>query len=162
MKTSALALLLGSCFMAHIAMAEDLAIGSELEPSSAAAYRQGGNALELQQEGAFNHAGSYQWGQSNTAIVAQSGHANVAQTTQRGYANEAAILQSGSYLHADITQSGIGHDAEIIQSGYAKEASIDQQGIAGNVRVVQLSSSNTPVTVTQYAKGRMNVQVIQH
>lgn len=151
------------CLLAPgIAMATDLTEHSELLP-------QGHTTTDLEQlstisqYGYGNDALIVQLGEINTASINQLGFFNRAMASQRGSQNEARILQEGRYLKASIVQNGSGHEAGIIQQGYGKEAAITQHGIYGQASIQQLGNSHaSPVAITQFSRGRANVQVIQH
>lgn len=149
MKPKVILLFVGSCLLSPLALAEDLAIGSELAAGYYANHA-GSNTLRAAQIGTHNDAELVQLGQRNTASV-----------YQQGSGNDAAILQVGGYHSADIAQAGLGHDAQIVQRGHGKQASIDQRGSYASADIQQLGSSTTPVHVTQLSRGGTKVQVIQ-
>lgn len=160
MKSSVIIGAAAGLFITTSVQARDLAIGSELDSYSGVS--RGDQAVMIEQSGVGNRADTRQYGSGNGVAIGQSGRANHAVAMQAGSANEASILQSGGYLSAEINQQGVGHSADIAQSGYHKQATINQQGAYGNAEIVQLGRSSTPVSITQYARGRMSVQVVQH
>lgn len=145
-----------------IATATDLTEHSELLSQAHTPVNLGQQST-ISQYGYGNDALIVQLGQYNTVSINQLGLSNLAMTSQRGGQHEARILQQGGYLEASITQNGSGHEAGITQRGHGKEAAITQHGIYGQASIQQLGNSHaSPVAITQFSRGRANVQVIQH
>jgi minor curlin subunit len=152
---------LGAALMANAAAAVDLIEGSEFDLEPAKVLSQ--QVATIHQEGYGNDAVILQKGGYNNAYVAQHGIDNNAVVSQIGRGHDARVVQSGAQLEASILQYGYAHDASIVQSGYGKEAAIVQHGSYGSAGIHQLGTSQgSPITVTQFARGRAAVQIYQY
>lgn len=157
----AVTLFSGAVALSQVAAAVDLIESSELDLQPSQSLPQ--QSAKIHQEGYGNDATILQQGSYNGTDVAQHGIDNIALVSQLGQAHGARVIQSGAQLEASIRQHGYGHDASIVQSGYGKEAAITQHGGYGSAGIHQLGSGqSTPVSVTQFSRGRAAVHIYQY
>ena len=64
------------------------------------------NDTDINQNGNYNDADTFQWGLLNVSDVDQIGDDNSADVTQFGIANRATTYQSGDFNDSDIDQIG--------------------------------------------------------
>ena len=84
------------------------------------------NDTDINQNGNYNDADTFQWGLLNVSDVDQIGNSNTSTVFQDGMMNMSTVLQNGNSNTSSVSQTGTTHMSTVTQNGNGNGSTVTQ------------------------------------